>query len=162
MDTYRVKLLEGDDILLEKFFIDLDKYTIIEKDNGNKILRKKINYINITDIKEMKKYDFTKSSVIECIIDSKNFTKLNYRSILMYVYGQINDGTKIIKNTTIPIKTIKKEDEGYIYLSDIGISFQGQNGIKSLTETIIQCIENKIELLMKIKLIDDTSLYLSF
>jgi hypothetical protein len=34
----------------------------------------------------------------------------------------INDGSKIIKNTKINIKTIKKLDEGFYYIDELGIS----------------------------------------
>ncbi len=56
--------------------------------------------------------------------------------------NQINDGTKIIKNTKLNIKTIKKEDEGFYYLDNIGISVQGIDSNKCLNEIISQCMEN--------------------
>jgi hypothetical protein len=141
--------------------IDNVNYTVINKDNGDKLL-KKITNINITDIKDVKNYDFKKSIISECSIDNKEFNKLKYKNVLENIYKIINNGTKIIKNTKLNIKTIKKEDEGFYYLENIGISVQGVDSNKCLIEIINQCIENEIELLMKIKLIDDITINLSF
>src|SRR3989344_5798755 len=94
-----------------------------------------------------------KSIISECSIDNKEFNRLKYKPILEQIYKTINDGTKIIKNTKLNIKTIKKEDEGFYYLDNIGISVQGVDSNKCLLEIINQCIENEIELSMKIKLI---------
>jgi hypothetical protein len=139
--------------LLQKIIIDDVNYTIVNKDNGDKLL-KKITNINITDIKDIKTYDFKKSIILECLIDNKNLNKLKYRPILEQIYKYINDGTTIIKNTKLNIKTIKKEDEGYYYLDNLGISIQGVDSNKCLLEIINQCLENRIKLSMKIKMLD--------
>lgn len=164
METYKFTKLDNGDILLQKIIIDntnYRNYTIINKDNGDKLL-KKITHINITDIKDIKNYDFKKSSISECLIDNKELNRLKYRSILEQVYKLINDGTKIIKYTKLNIKTIKKEDDGFYYLENIGISVQGVDSNKCLLEIINQCIENEIELSMKIKLIDEITININF
>jgi hypothetical protein len=161
METYKFTKLDNGDLLLQKIIIDNVNYTVINKDNGDKLL-KKITNINITDIKDVNDYDFKKSIISECSIDNKEFNKLKYKSILEQIYKTINDGTKIIKNTKLNIKTIKKEDEGFYYLDNIGISVQGVDSNKCLLEIINQCIENKIDLLIKIKLIDNITINLSF
>ena len=165
METYKFTKLDNGDILLQKIVIDNINYTVINKENGDKLL-KKITTINITDIKDIKDYDFKKSTISECLIDNNNqmvrFNKLKYKSILENIYKIINDGTKIIKNTKLNIKTIKKEDEGFYYLDNIGISIQGVNSNKCILEIINQCVENEIELSMKIKLDDGITINLSF
>jgi len=103
-----------------------------------------------------------KSIIYECLIDNKEFNKLKYKLILEQIYKIINDGTKIIKNTRLHIKTINKEDNGFYYLNNIGISIQGVDSNKSLLEIINQCIENKIKISMKIKLIDETIININF
>ena len=153
METFKFTKLENGDILLQKIIIDDVNYTIVNKDNGDKLL-KKITNINITDIKDIKTYDFKKSIILECLIDNKNLNKLKYRPILEQIYKYINDGTTIIKNTKLNIKTIKKEDEGYYYLDNLGISIQGVDSNKCLLEIINQCLENRIKLSMKIKMLD--------
>jgi len=86
------------------------------------------------------------------------YKKLKYKSILEQIYEYIDDGTKIIKNTKLNIKTIKKEDDGFYYLDNIGISVQGVDSNKCLFEIINQCKEYKINLSMKIKLFDETTI----
>jgi hypothetical protein len=161
METYKFTKLDNGDILLQKIVIDNINYTVINKENGDKLL-KKITNINITDIKDITDYDFKKSIISKCLIDDEEFNKLKYKSILEQIYKTINDGTKIIKNTKLNIKTIKKEDEGFYYLDNIGISVQGVDSNKCLLEIINQCIENEIKLSMKIKLIDDITINISF
>ena len=161
METYKFTKLDNGDILLQKIVIDNINYTVINKENGDKLL-KKITNINITDIKDITDYDFKKSIISKCLIDDEEFNKLKYKSILEQIYKTINDGTKIIKNTKLNIKTIKKEDEGFYYLDNIGISVQGVDSNRCLLEIINQCIENEIKLSMKIKLIDDITINISF
>ena len=121
-----------------------------------------INKINIIKIEDIKKYNFNKSIIYECLINNKKINKLKYRSILNYIYNLIDDGIIIIKNSKLNIKTIKKENEGYYYLDNIGISIQTNDNNKYLLEIINQCINNKIKLFMKIKLIDDIKIKINF
>lgn len=150
MIAYKFTELDNGDILLEKITLDDPNYSIIHKENGD-ILLKKPTHVQITDIKTIKDYDFKKSTITECLIDNKKFDKSKYKSILGQIYRLINDGTKIIRNTKLNIKTIKKEDEGFYYLDDIGISIQGVDSNKCLLEIVNQCLENRIKLSMKIK-----------
>jgi hypothetical protein len=161
METYKFIQLDNGDILLQKMIIDNMNYTVIDKDNGDKLL-KKITHIDITNIKDIKNYDFKKLSISECFIDNKEFNKLKYKSILEQIYKIINDGTIIIKNTKLNIKTVKKEDEGFYYLDNIGISIQGVDSNKCVLEIISQCVENEIKLSMKIKLISDITINIIF
>jgi hypothetical protein len=161
MEIYKFTELDNGDILLHKIIINTINYTIINKENGDKLL-KKTAHINITDIKDIKEYDFKKSIILECLLDNKEFNKLKYKSILEQIYKLINDGTRIIKNTKLNIKTLKKEDEGFYYLDNIGISVQGADSNKCLLEIINQCIENEIELSIKIKLINEITIKILF
>ena len=161
MNTYKFTQLDNGDILLQKIIIDNANYTIINKDNGD-LLLKKLTHVNITDLTDIKNYDFKKSIIIECLLDNKEINKLKYKSILEQIYKLINDGTKIIKHTKLNIKTIKKEDEGFYYLDYLGISIQCVDSNKCLLEIISQCIENEIELYMNIKLIDEITININF
>jgi hypothetical protein len=154
METYKIRNLDNGDILLQKNIIDNTNYNIIYKENGD-ILLQKINNINITDIKDIKNYDFKKSIIQITKINNEDFNKLKYKLILEQIYKLIKDGVKIIKNTKLNIKTIKKEDEGFYYLDNIGISIQGVDSNKCLLEIINQCLENQIKLSMKIILINN-------
>ena len=157
MEIYKFINLDNGNILLEKIIIDDKNYMIINKNNGDKILQK-VNNINITEIKN---YDFKKSIIIDCIINDISCNILKYRPILIYIYDIINNGTEIIKNTKLNIKTIKKKDEGYYYLENIGISIQGVDSNKCLLEIINQCIKNEINIKLKIKLINENIIYIS-
>lgn len=161
---YNIIYKDNGDILLQKNtninIIDIN-YNIINKDNGD-ILLQKITNINIINIKHIKDYDFKKSIILNCLINEKEFNKLKYKSILEQIYKIINDGTKIIINTKLNIKTIKKEDEGFNYLDYIGISVQSVESNKCLLEIINQCIENKIKLSIKIKLINEIIININF
>ena len=161
MDTYKFTKLDNGDILLQKIIIDNTNYVLTKIDNGD-ILLKKINHVIITEIKSIKEYNFSKSIIYECFINNKEFNKLKYKSVLEQIYKLIGDGTKIIKNTKLNIKTIKKEDEGFYYLDNIGISVQGVDSNKGLLEIINQCVTNQIELSMKIKMIDEITINIKF
>ena len=98
--------------------------------------------------------DYTHSNVMVFKINNKNVNnELKYKSILTNIYDEINNGFQIIKNTTFKdIKTIKKENKGYYYLENIGISVRFKNSNDTINEIINQCINNNIKLYMKIKL----------
>ena len=87
MNVYKVKELENGDINLEKVFIDVTKYTPIEKNNGDILLQKKI-VLNITHVNDLKRYDFKKSNITLCKFNNIGLNKLNFKYILN------NDGTK--------------------------------------------------------------------
>lgn len=149
MEFFKFIELENGNITLEKIVIDYNKYNIINEKNGNITLEKKIA-INIIDIKELKNYDFKKSIILNCLINDELFNKFKYNQILKQIYNIINDGVKIIKKTKLNIKTIKKLDEGYYYLDNIGISIQGADSNKCILEIFNQCIENNIKLSLEI------------
>jgi len=161
MEVYKFKNLDNGDVLLEKVVLDNTNYTIINKNNGDKIL-KKITSVNIIDVNNIKKYDFKKSNILSCLLNDNEIIKLKYKSILENIYKIINDGTKIIKNSKLNIKTVKKKEEGFYYLKDLGISIQGVDCEKCLLEIINQCIENEITIIMKIKLNDETNININF
>ena len=154
MEFFKFIELDNGNILLEKIIIDYNKYNIINEENGNILLEKKIT-INIIDIKDIKNYDFKKSIILTCLINNEKFNKLKYNQILKQIYNIVNDGVKIIKKTKLNIKTIKKIDEGYYYLDNIGISIQGADSNKCILEIFNQCIENNIKLTLEIMLINN-------
>ena len=149
MEIYKHITQDNGDILLEKININLEDYEIITFNNGNKILRN-INYIQIDRIDEINNYNFTNSTIIRCNINDIEFIKLKYKSILNRIYEIINDGSNIIKNTILNIKTLEKKDDGFYYLKDLGISVQGVNSNKCLKEIFIQAKQGKIKLRMTV------------
>ncbi len=151
---------DNGDILLEKVILNLTNYTVINEDNGNIILKKAC--VNINNIDDIKQYDFAKSDILHCLLNNDNTLKLKYKSILENTYKIIDDGTKIIKNSKLNIKTFQKNDDGFNFLKDIGISYQGVDSNKCLFEIINQCVKNNISLNLKIKLNNQTIINMNF
>ena len=87
---------------------------------------------------------------MSCHINDENITKLKYKSILEYVYSLINDGSRIIENTKLNIKTVEKIDEGFYYLAHLGINVQGIESNKCLSKIVNQCLINEINIIMQI------------
>jgi hypothetical protein len=98
-------------------------------------------------------FNFCNSQITYCKINNEEY-KI-YKSILKEIYEIIDDGSKIIKNTCLNIKTIRYTDKGFYYLKDLGISVQGVDANKCIYEIINQCIENNINLKINIKLNDN-------
>jgi hypothetical protein len=149
MNYYFVKknVLYDGTIELEKIIYDSDKFEIIEKDNKI-LLVQKIKIIKITtldsitlDIK-----DFRHSKIVSCLINGKRPLDNKYNSILKDIYYLIKKGTIIIKNTILNIETIHKNDKGFKYLDNIGISYQGVESGLTFKEIITQCVKNNIRL----------------
>jgi hypothetical protein len=149
-NVYKFIELQNGDILLKKTIIDNNIY-IQQKQGDDYILKKKPSekIVNMCDID---KYDFKKSTITKCLLNNETIDKNKYKFILEKIYGIINDGTKIIKNTKLNIKTVKKLDEGFYYLDEIGISVQGVDSNKCLYEILSQCKINKICIKMSIEL----------
>lgn len=124
MNIYKAIEQENGNILLERIILDNINYEILNENNGN-ILMKKIISFNITHLHELKNFDFKKSKIVSCKINDYNINKLKYKSILNYIYKLIDNGSKIIKNTKLNIKTLEDNNDGFYYLDDIGISIQG-------------------------------------
>ena len=125
------------------------EYKMHYQDNGDILL--KPNIIIINKLEELKKYNFNKSIIIENKVNDV-ICNNKYKSIMNYIYKIIDNGTKIIKNSSLNIKTIRKEDKGFYYLDDIGISVQGIDANKSIYEIYNQSLINNIKVYLKIKL----------
>jgi hypothetical protein len=128
------------------------EYEIHPQDNGQLLLKPLCIYLTKNDINNLNIYDFSNSKIINCNINNQEHHKLKYRNILDEIYKIINNGTKIIKNTTINIQTLKINDRGFYYLKDIGISIQGIDSNKCIYEIINQCINNDIIIEINIEL----------
>lgn len=104
-------------------------------------------------MQDLKQYDFKNSKIKYCKIDDEEIiTSLKYKPILEIVYSKINNGTKIIKNSKLNILTVEKTDEGFKYLENIGISYQGADANKCIYEIMNQSQQNSISISMKIEL----------
>lgn len=159
-NIYKFTELQYGTILLEKINLDPHNYTI-SNDDGNLLLTP-IKTELINNLSQINNYDFKKSNIIECNINNVTIQKLKYKSILEHIYELIGDGTAIIKNTKLNIKTLQKTDNGFYYLNSLGISVQGVDSNKCIYEIIHQSIENEFELYMKIILNSSVTVEISF
>jgi len=153
MEIYRLVELKNGDIELKRHTIDQTKYHTIDRENGNKLL-KKILRVGVHTIDELKKFNFFKSTIDRCTVNNQELDRLKYKSILSDIYNMVGCGAKIIKNSVLNIMTIKKEDSGFYYLDNLGISIQGADSNKCLLEIMHQCIKNNFNLMIAIELSD--------
>ncbi len=137
---------------METIKINNIDYQIYPQNNG-KLILKPLQIINNLD--DLNMFNFCNSQIIYCKINNDEYHTHKYRTILNEIYEIIDDGTVIIKNTCLNIKTIRYTDNGFYYLKDLGISVQGVDANKCLYEIINQCIENNINLKINIKLNDN-------
>jgi hypothetical protein len=148
------KVEEDGTIIYKKENMILEDYDIIQK-NDNIIFKPKIKTIQVTNIDNLIKYNFTCSYIIDCYINNKRPTKNKYMAILTDIYKLIDDGTSIIKNTLLNIKTKNIVDKGFYYNSELGISIQRTDACKTFKEIVNQCLINKFTLNIQIKLSND-------
>lgn len=125
---YQIVNCSNGDIILTPFSIDLTKYDKQLMDDG-KIIFKYRNIIEV-DMDNLSNYDVKSSSIVKCIINNNVINCSKYRNILDKVYSIIDDGTEIIKNTILNIKTVNRNDSGFKYNSKLGISIQGGTQLK--------------------------------
>ena len=137
---------------METIKINNIEYIIYPQNNGE-LLLKPIQIINNLD--NLDTINFSSSQITSCKINNDNHEIYKYKSILNKIYEIIDDGTKIIRNTCLNIKTIRCTDKGFYYLKNLGISVQGVDANKCIYEIINQCIENNINLKINIKLNDN-------
>lgn len=152
---YIGELQKGDDIY-EKYKIL--RNSIAQPKEEIIIGRKIIKNITIENIKTVKEHNYANSKIKKCIINNlENDEKFDkYKNILTYVYNIIDNGVEIIKNTILNIKTVKKEDDGFYYLEDIGISIQDVDNNSYLYEILNYCSNYNININLSIELENKT------
>lgn len=150
MIVFIEEILPDQSILLKKKYYNLDDYDIINNENGDIIINKK-QKIFICNIDDLKSYNFINSKCEYCKINGEIMTpSIKYNNILKNIFNIIDDGTKIIKNSILNIKTTNETEKGFKYLENIGISYQGIDSNKCIKEIFNQCTKNNIKIKMKI------------
>ena len=147
---YKETTIDGIEIYEKKIF-DLDNFEIIEKDNQI-IVKKKIKTIEIKTIEDFDmSLNFRHSKIISCFINDKRPSNNKYLSIVKDIYNIIGSGKNVIKKTKLNFETFEKNDKGFHYLQNLGISFQGRKALNMFEEILNQCLENNIKLNVEIK-----------
>ena len=165
MKIYRPTKLDNKDILLERIIIDDKKYIAIPQDDGNILLKRKIDkvdekqydivYKKNGDILLKKKdinYDYTGSAVHKCVLNGVEYENTSYAAIIRQIYRLIKNVKQIINNTKLNIKMGHITGKGYVYIEELDISIQRVEANISMKEIINQCNLNDIELELTIKL----------
>lgn len=130
---------------------NIDDYTQ-EIIDGTLILTPKKKYITEDELNML---SFSKSSVLECIVKkndeiiSKN---KKYRSILVDIWKSMPT-QKILQTTTFNFKlTNENGKNGYNWVDEIKMSFQGKDSNKTFTEIISMIKLNKMSIEVSIEL----------
>jgi len=141
--------------------VNPNKYEIVSYENNNILLRNNNNYV--TNINELKNFDFINSKIKSCKINTCSFKTLNYKNILSYIYNLIKVTPSIIKNSILNID-IKPNNSTNYYLSmdNLLLYIHYSNNNKYIYEIINQSVNNNITIEMKILLIDNTIINLLF
>jgi hypothetical protein len=139
-------------IILEKNMIDLSKYSLEIKDNGDIIAKPKTIVVDVLDTT----YTFSKAKIITCLINDIKYENISFISALQKVYGIIKNGARIIINTRLNIDTKERNDKGFKYMPEFGISVQGACADLTLKEIIHQSKKNDIVVRLEIQLQDGT------
>lgn len=145
------EVLEDGTIIYKKENISFEDYDVIEENNII-VLKPKKKIIKIDNIDKLREFNFNNSNIIECYLNGKRPSKNKYASILSDIYKLIGDGTKIIKNTLLNIKTTNENIKGFYYNSELEISIQNAEANKTFKEIVKQTLINKYSLNIEIKL----------
>ena len=140
-------------IIYEKINIDISKFDIVDNDDNQIIVKPKPLIIKIVKLEDFDKnsINFRKSKILSCYINDKRPLNNKYFSILKNVYEIIGKGKIITKNTLFNFETIEKNDNGFKYLKNIGISIQAKDAVNTFEEILNQCVKTKIKLEIEIK-----------
>jgi hypothetical protein len=108
--------------------------------------------IDLEDLEELAWYDFTNCKIIKTKFAFNEIEFNSLRKLLEFTYNKIKDGVAIIKNSVIKIKTIPCDDKDFIYMENLGISYNANFENIQLKEIFNQCKHNLIILNILIQL----------
>jgi hypothetical protein len=111
-------------------------------------------YIDFTNIDQLAYADFKDSKIINTKFNFSDISFLSHRNLLEFIYNKINDGVKIIKNSVIPIKTVKTNDSEFVYIDTLGIGYAANFESIQLREIFNQCKHNFFTLNITMELKD--------
>jgi hypothetical protein len=138
---------------------EIDKYTM--KIINNTLILTPVSEIKIMENIELKiekilKNSFSKSKIQKCTINDIIHVELKkYNQILLHIYSLI-DKKIILNNTKLNIKTEEKRDRGFVYHQNIGLSIQGADSNKTMSEILNMCKIQNIKLDLEILMLDNS------
>lgn len=114
----------------------------------------KCTYIDLTNIDQLDYIDFKDSKIINTKFHFCEILFSSHKNLLEFTYNKINDGVKIIRNSVIPIKTVKTDDPEFVYIDTLGIGYAANFESIQLREIFNQCKHNFLTLNITIELND--------
>lgn len=142
-------------ITYKKYIFSKDEFDV-QIENNNIIIKPKIKIVKILNINDfLDNYNaknFRYSKILSCFINNEHKQIYNYLTMLKNLYGLINSGKKIVKNTLLNFETVEIKERGYIFLNNLGISIQPKEAGDILLEIINQSLANKVKIEIIIEL----------
>jgi hypothetical protein len=108
--------------------------------------------IDLEEINELDWYNFKNSKILKTKFAFNEIEFKSFRQLLEFTYNKIKDGTTIIKNSSIIIKTLPVDDKEFVYMENLGISYNANFENLQLREIFNQCKHNLIILNILIQL----------
>jgi hypothetical protein len=108
--------------------------------------------IDLEEINELDWYNFKNSKILKTKFAFNEIEFKSFRQLLEFTYNKIKDGTIIIKNSSIIIKTLPVDDKEFVYMENLGISYNANFENLQLREIFNQCKHNLIILNILIQL----------
>lgn len=134
--------------------IVIDNYNIVKKQDGTIMLKPKMETIIIKTIEQLKDYNCINSKILSVKINNTKYSIKRFTNVLVKVYKIIDDGVKIIKKSKLNLSTKNLNNDDYRYIEEVGISFQKVSINKCILELFTQCIENSVDIELKIEFLD--------
>ncbi len=118
--------------------------------------------VEISDINQLKYHNLTGAKVLSCVIEDNPIEKTTWSNSIRTLYKQIADGARIIKDSILEIKTVRKVDEGFTFIKDLGISVRVKELRKNFVREIFtQAKANNLSVRMEIQLANGTGLVIN-
>lgn len=118
--------------------------------------------VEISNKDQLKSHNLTGAKVLSCVIEDNPIEKTTWPNSIRILYKQIADGARIIKDSILEIKTVRKVNEGFTFIKDLGISVRVKELRKTLVREIFtQAKANNLSVSMEIQLANGTSLVIN-
>jgi hypothetical protein len=175
LEEFECELMKLPSINLEKYLHETNETNELITNKNNEIEEEiceeniedtddesNIIHINNTNYNIIKNLDLSYSCLVYC--NKLHISeRQSYKNILLKIYKEINDISKIIANKNSGVSIFTNQDRrhissGYSYIEKYNCTISALSAHVCINEIINQCIKSNIILEMKIKLIDDKNL----
>jgi len=126
--------------------------------NGN-IIFTRINTTPYIDRNSLFEKNLRNSNIIECKINNINTNQYKYKSLLLFLYKNINNRELIIQQTNLNIVPYEKHNSGFTYHREFNFSIQGADARSTLKEIINMVNIMNYSMELKIQLQDGEILH---